>query len=57
MANLEELAARHKGYKGHLTRKLNAAERAIDNIRTVGPSVVIRDELREAQLAVKAAYR
>ena len=57
MANLEELAARHKGYKGHLTRKLNAAERAIDNIRTVGPSVVIRDELREAQLAVKAAYQ
>ena len=53
---LERLTASHKAYKGHLTRNINTAMRALDMAANTGANVVMRDALLEAEAKVKDAY-
>ena len=55
--SLESLASSLKGYKGHLTRHITIADRILQQYHSVGPSLVIRDELQEVLTDLKAAYK
>ena len=45
---LERKLASHKGYKSHLTYKLNAAEKTIGQAQNLGPSKIMLDQLQVA---------